>query len=131
MPGQRHKRFLDRQQFVDEMLAAVRANPGAVTQAGLAQALGLSARQLSRELKAFAVPWPPNGRQSWHELAQRAAQSPPADAWLITCRVTAATLGDAAAKLRAEDGVFIIEAKRLESASVPASSWRVLLSDKP
>lgn len=132
MSGQPHKRFLDRQLFIDELLATLRANPDAFTQAGMARALGVSARTLSRWLHdEFKVSWPPMEPKAWEQLAREAAARPPADAWLITCRVTAATLGDAEAKLRAEDGVFIIEAKRLEYASVPASSWRVVLSDNP
>lgn len=132
MPGQPRKRFLDRESFVNELLAMIRANPYAVSQAGMAETLGVSPRTLSRWLKDFSIAWPPIERTVWEQLAREAAAHPPrADFWLITCRVTAATLTDAEAKLRPEDGIYIIEAKRLESAPLPAPNWRVAVSDSP
>jgi hypothetical protein len=132
MPGQPHKRPLDRQTLVDELLAAIRGNPGALRQTGMAETFGVSPRTLSRWLDHFEVPWPPINRRTWEQLAREpVAPLLRPDAWLITCRVTAATLSDAEAKLRAEDGIFIIEAKRLESASAPALAWRVARSDSP
>jgi hypothetical protein len=132
MPGQPHERFLGQQAFIDKMVAIIRVNPAARTQKGMADALGESPRTLSRRLHHLEIPWPPIDRGWWEQLAREAAARPArADSWLITCRVTAATLSDAEAKLRTEDGVFIIEAKRLESGSAPALAWRVAPSDSP
>jgi hypothetical protein len=131
MQGQPHTHFLDRQAFVDELLSTIRINPDAVTQRGMAKALGVHPRTVSRWLKEFEVSWPPVDRKDWKQLARQAVRPPATDAWLITCRVSAATLSDAESKLRAEDGIFIIEAKRLESASIPASLWRVASVDTP
>jgi hypothetical protein len=131
MPGQPHKRPLDRQALIDELLAAIRGNPAALRQTGMAETFGVSARTLSRWLEHFEIPWPPINRGTWEQLAREPVARPRADSWLITCRVTAATLSDAEAKLRTEDGVFIIEAKRLESAAAPALAWRVARSDSP
>jgi hypothetical protein len=133
MPGQPHARLSDPQSFVDELLSAIRVNPDATTQKGMADALGVSPRTLSRRLHRLGIAWPPIDRRMWEQLAREAVAARPlrTDSWLITCRVMAATLSDAEAKLRTEDGIFIIEAKRLESASVPALSWRVARSDSP
>jgi hypothetical protein len=132
MRGQVHKRFSNRRLFVDELLRLIRADPAAVTQEGMAQVLGISSRTLSRWLEEFKVAWPPIDAKEWRELAREAAAQPAqADSWLITCRVTAASLSDAEAKLRPDNGIFILEARRIESVSVPAARWRVAPLDKP
>lgn len=86
----------------------------------------VSPRTLSRWLNELRIAWPPIDRQLWTQIAREATvHVARADFWLITCRVTAATLSDAEAKLH-EEGVFIIEAKRLE----PVSTWPVRTSDR-
>lgn len=103
--------YQTREQLADAMRAAVLANPNASQHDEMARALGISPRSLYRLRQKFQVPWPPF--DDWDQLLRLAgAVEAEAEltAWLVTFTVreqrwiTATSLEEAVAKLRAEIG---------------------------
>lgn len=104
--------YQTREQLADAMRAAVLANPDARQHDEMARALGISPRSLYRLRQKFQVPWPPF--EDWDQLVRLASATEPAEAeltaWLVTFTVreqrwiTATSLEEAVAKLRAEIG---------------------------
>lgn len=104
-----------REQLAEAMRAAVLADPSARQHDGMARALNIAPRTLYRLREKFQVPWPPF--DDWAELLRLAGAVDQAEAeprqvtsWLVTYTVreqrwiTAASVEEAIAKLRAEIG---------------------------
>lgn len=103
--------YQTREQLADAMRAAALANPKVGQHDEMARALGISPRSLYRLRQKFQVPWPPF--DDWDQLLRLAgAVEAEAEltAWLVTFTVreqrwiTATSLEEAVAKLRAEIG---------------------------
>lgn len=95
------------------MRAAALSDPNAAKHDGMAQALNIAPRTLYRLRQKFDVPWPPF--DDWEALlrlasgTEQAAEQAPTS-WLVTYTlsgqrwVTAGTIDEAIAKIRAELG---------------------------
>lgn len=117
MPAQRRTvPYRTREQLAEAMRAAVLRDPTAIRHDDMAQALGIAPRTLYRLREKFQVPWPPF--DDWDALLRLAGLTEPTEAeprvettsWLViyTLReqrwVTAASIDEAIAKIRAEIG---------------------------